>query len=638
MMSAWCRAARTRRGSIAVLVAVTAIPLIIALGMAVDYARLLTVRTELQRSADSAAIAGARSMITTPPNDATVTSDARMYFWANYRRDLLGSTIIGVEPSVTIGNRRTTVQVDVTAQVPLLFGGFFGMTTTDLSVSATAEKVVRSLELVLALDNSNSMSAAGRMTSLKNGASQLMDILYGVNDSTYADNCAISTVDAFGVTTWHPECREFKVLVGLVPFVAAVNARPALLTRGVLNVLMPGDAGGFGTPATNNPWKGCVEAIPGSGDIPGFVIAGTPDPLLSDAFAVNTPTYPPDVDDGFGGRIPANIMAYRWKPSAALSYFRTSDGNTFGTPNFWVPAGPLPPATAERWYLATASSGYSAATPRVWHELRGTGSGFTYPFGSADSGANREYGPNRGCGYPILPLQNSKAYAKSAIAELNFGAPTGTTIGLGFTWAWRLLSHNWRPVWQAPSTLYGNPPASAGGGAYWESSFFFGGTHFPGAAVTPVNRPADPALNPNVTKVVVLFTDAAGNEMGSCSSPPVWTGARWEAPSSGCWYYSAYGDWSGNPLGVTPATALDDQTVRVCQAMKSAGIVIFTIVLDATVNPQVEAMMKGPVGCSSDTVATAADPRFFFRAPDNVALEAAFREVGAQLTNLRLVR
>jgi Flp pilus assembly protein TadG len=643
MLSAWFRVARDRRGAIAVIVAAMSIPLIIALGMAVDYARLMTVRAELQRSVDSAAIAGARIMVTTPPNDGAMQTDVNMYFWANYRHStdgfgnkigFLDSTV--PNPTMSVNQQRTIVRVDAQAQVKLLFGGFFGYNSTTLNVTAQAEKFVPGLELVLALDTSNSMKAAGRLAALKTGATSLMDIVFGNVDSVYNDACA------YGPAT--PSCREWKILVGLVPFGATVNIRPT--TRDWGGALFgtvaanPTDAGGMGA----NIWKGCVEAIRGSGDMPGYDAFGAVDPVLSQEYANNTATYPPTWDpDGSSGPAPPALVAiqpYRWKPNPSSRYFRTTASPTIGTfltPNYWVPVaqpGPPPvPATQERFYLTQYPAGLFDV---LWHWRRGTGSGFTFTDGSADTGVNgptgpRESGPNRGCGFPVLPLQTSKVLAKSAINELQFGAPNGTTIGLGFTWAWRLLAPQWAPVWQAGDFVNTY-------GSYWNTPLQSGAQFTKTQSLTPINRPSDPAQLPNISKVVVLFTDAAGNEMGVCPAAPIFNPGppQWEAQTGDCWYYNAYGDWLNNPLGSSPETQLDAQTVRVCTAMKAAGIQIYTIVLDSTVNPAVEALMRGPAGCSSDT-STVGTPAFYIRAPDNQALIDAFKYIGASIANLRLI-
>src|SRR5262245_38234786 len=71
--------AEDRRGSVYVFVGVAVIPMLAAMGIAVDGARGYLVRSRLSQALDAAGLAGARVF-----DAASRDSDVRMYFNANF--------------------------------------------------------------------------------------------------------------------------------------------------------------------------------------------------------------------------------------------------------------------------------------------------------------------------------------------------------------------------------------------------------------------------------------------------------------------------------------------------------------------------------------------------------------------------
>ncbi len=609
------RSLRARRGVAAVLVAVMALPLIIALGMAVDYVRMLTVRGELQRASDAASIAAARIMKTAPPNDAQITTDARMYFWANYRPNLLDSVIVGGQPSVTVNFERTRVTLSSTAEMPLVFGSFLGFSTATMSLTSTAEKYTRTMELVLALDNTASMNGGSppglRIANMKSGANQLLDIVFNNLDQRKV----ITACPAAGGPNWTrafawgaaaPDCYEHLVTASIVPFVATVNIHPRN-TSAALNLFTPADAGGFGVAA--NTWKGCVEAMPGG---------------EQDATAENLPS--------------GQLRKYRWKPTPQTF---TYGGNGFLGPNYWITSGPL--ATVETsWHNA-----FGAANA-AWNKS------------SFGAGAGTGIGPNRGCGNPSIPLQISRNHAKALVNLLAPGFGNGTALNLGFSWGWRMLTPNYRAIWGWPS----------GGWYDWHSFYDYkawdsvcsngtavctgsGALGYADGRYVLVPRGVPRAYGTQTEKVLVLFTDGIGNEMGACPS-----GVTGGVPPDGapeCFFYSGAGDWLSNPYGVDPQTTLNDRTLTLCAAIKAAGggpglggpkIFVILLLEPSAVNYAAKlatsvALLRGPGGCSSDsddTISGVDGGKYFLHAPDAASIVQAFKDVGAVLSAIRLVQ
>lgn len=543
-----CRVgARSRRGSIAMIAAFSLIPLLVGAGLAIDYVRLAAARGELQRAVDAAALAGARVVVAYPPNDSTVIDDARRYFWANFLASRSGVTVAAGDPAVTVSSpERAGVSVHARAHVPVLIvgimssllpGGGSGISSFLVTSSATAVKSQRTMEMVLALDTTNSMAIGSRLANLKSGANDLLDIVYG------ADANERGTMECPGPGS---PCRmNHSLVVGVVPFVATVNVGPARGRDGGLPTIVDPvrvRGIGWGGPGDTNSWKGCVMARPAP---------------FEEARADATPSESP-------------FQSYVWSPTAPTV---TWGGITYRGPNPWVPA-----ATREAWPDWPIRGG------RENRETVGWGAG------------NEAAGPNKGCGYPILPLQPFKDRAKQHIAALQVGATNGTTSTLGFSWAWRLLSPEWRPWWETGT---------------WHS---YSGTT---RTTTTTPRGVPRAYDALTEKVVVLFTDGQ-NEMGDGTPDSV---------QSCC--ANAYGDWSARPLGATPVAELNRRTVEVCEAIKSRGIKIFVILLyDRPPTSILETFNER--GCASGA-------SYFFLTPDGRDLRRIFREVGSHLTNLRLL-
>lgn len=535
------RAFSSRRGSLAIITAVAAIPLMIAIGLAVDYTRASSVRAELQRAVDAASLAGARVLVSYPLNTQTVVNDARMYFFANFRDGMSNASLINGGPTTTIVEpNNDKVDVGASADVPMLFGRIIGFNTLRVSVSALTERYSRGMELVLALDTTNSMSSSSRLTNLKAGANDLMDIIYGTTNN---DRSRISC--PVGITPPNAACTTtYSLLVGIVPFVATVNIMPDRGRSGSARptIVDPTKI----TAITWSPtyWKGCVKARPYP---------------YEEGSADATPTASP-------------FDPYRWPASTATVVW---GGVTYTGPNVYTTT-----STSETWM----NTGGSAANKTINRERVGWGAG-------------NQAGPNKGCGFPILPLQPYKTMAKQHINALAVGATNGTAVTVGFSWGWRLLSPDWRSWW---------------GGGTWNA--------FNGSALTSTFTPAGAPVDYGtlVDKVLVLFTDGQ-NEMGDGTADSV---------QSCC--SNAYGDWAAKPLGTSPVSVLNTRTIEVCNAIKAKGIKIFVILLYS--NPPTSVLNTfNENGCASG-------PTYFYQTANAATLRTVFREIGAALSNLRLVR
>lgn len=161
---------RNRRGNVAIICALTAVPLVSAAGCVVDYSMASLVKTKLQAAADAASLA------TVSHNSPVVSTAQGMsgngtisggsttainYFNANLTTAAASAGYTGLTSSATVARSGLTLTANIsfTAQVPTLFMGIVGIKTVSISGSSTASYTLPTyINFYLMLDVSGSMS------------------------------------------------------------------------------------------------------------------------------------------------------------------------------------------------------------------------------------------------------------------------------------------------------------------------------------------------------------------------------------------------------------------------------------------------------------------------------------------------
>jgi len=228
------RLMRDRRGAVAMLAGLAAIPLLAMAGAAVDLTRLYILHSRLVTAVDAAALAGARVI-----NELDRDTQIQRWFWANFTRSGAQATtgFLGAEVTqftISVDQEARMVRVRVRAAMPTTVLRLFGQDVLVASVDQAARRQDRGMELALVLDVTGSMAGAP-MTALRDSATELVNILYGPNE----------TVPNF----W----------VSVVPYTSMVNigrGRAGWLEAGSLN---PADYG-------STVWRGCVFARHANGE------------------------------------------------------------------------------------------------------------------------------------------------------------------------------------------------------------------------------------------------------------------------------------------------------------------------------------------------------------------------------------
>ena len=182
------------RGSVAILFGLAVIPIVIGIGVAVDYGRALLMRERMQEALDSATLAvGSWPGLTTTQQQAK----AQDYFNAN----LSASSQLGSVSPLSLSTSGNSIIVSVSGSVPTTFMRLANIDHVNVGVSTTVVVGMGTAEVALALDNSGSM-AGSKIDSLKTAASNLVDTLFtAAQNSSEAD----------------------PIKIAIVPFAASVN-------------------------------------------------------------------------------------------------------------------------------------------------------------------------------------------------------------------------------------------------------------------------------------------------------------------------------------------------------------------------------------------------------------------------------
>ncbi|MBC9882752.1 pilus assembly protein [Bradyrhizobium sp. INPA01-394B] len=171
------RFGRDTSGNIAVIFAIACVPLITAVGCAVDYSRATQIRSKLQAAADAASVgsiakaspafAAAGSMTSDGSIPVGVT-DAQNIFDAN-RANLTGYRLNSVTPAVTKVGSTVTSTVGFSASIDTMFLGLIGKATMTVGGTSTSTaNMPLYVDFYLLLDNSPSMGVAATPTDITN--------------------------------------------------------------------------------------------------------------------------------------------------------------------------------------------------------------------------------------------------------------------------------------------------------------------------------------------------------------------------------------------------------------------------------------------------------------------------------------
>lgn len=157
-----------RRGNFGMMLALTTVPLLAAVGLAVDYTTLTASRSSLQNANDAAVLFAARyRQVNGKMPSNTMVKD---FLSANFSGDLT-STVVKI-----VG---TDIVIESAAKGQVFVFGMFSSYVPDVSVLSAAPITGDSvLEVALALDTTYSMTADDKIGGLKAAATKFVDAVF----------------------------------------------------------------------------------------------------------------------------------------------------------------------------------------------------------------------------------------------------------------------------------------------------------------------------------------------------------------------------------------------------------------------------------------------------------------------------
>jgi Flp pilus assembly protein TadG len=387
-------------GQFAIMAAVMSVPLLMGVGLAVDYSNILRLKSELQTAIDSAVLAVA--------HEADKIDDAKAYEIAD--KFLKSNLSVGFSDlSVVRSGKTVSISADVDA--PVHFGGLFGFSTMDLNAKASTEIVYVNYEIALALDTTGSM-AGGKLQAMKDAVNGLIDTMAAQNTRTDSLKFALvpfsSKVNVgaqFG-PEYNADGTVRRAPAAWLDALAKSPVDQSDLDPGVSRFALMKNMG--------VAWEGCVEARASTASDPYDV--NDEEPRTSDPETLFIPAFASDEPDS--GSFPNSYLP---DGTAAITQGAAAE-------------------RMERYGAIYPGSFKSLTFPKqieeslAWGPVSPDLSNQTFY-----SGYPVPKGPNFGCDVqPIVPLSANFSTVQSKVDSLQ--ALGSTNIIEGAAWGWRVLS------------------------------------------------------------------------------------------------------------------------------------------------------------------------------------------------------
>jgi len=287
-----------KRGNVAVITALSCLPLIAAVGCVIDYSTATMVKTKLQAAADAAAVATLSvnsSVVTTAKamtGNGTVSGGATYavnFFNANLSTAPanVGYTALNPSATVSLSGSTVTAQVQFTASVPTFFMGVMGFSNVNIGGSSTATyKLPTYIDFYLMLDVSGSMSFPSTAAEQARLMAVNPDDLRGTPPNSYPQGCQFAChfsrqgactqsgsdphqgpIPAAGTTT-NPGsggyCQGF--------IISRLGTTPTSFTAGTTNATNGGNVNWTNTQVTSCPTAGTTSCIQLRADAVGYAV------------------------------------------------------------------------------------------------------------------------------------------------------------------------------------------------------------------------------------------------------------------------------------------------------------------------------------------------------------------------------
>jgi len=402
-------------GNIAIWFALALLPLVFAVGVAVDYSRAATLRTKLQRATDATIVAIAP--LAAEKSKSELLSIAQTYFDAMMEPDLvkMGGTTARID-DIWISNARTEMKLYTSAAYPPVVMNIGRLNKEPIPISAYARTVISNdtFEIALVMDNSGSMGdvVGGRtkLAATKDAAKKLVDIMYA--SPAVAERTKMSVVPFTLSVNVGKDYYNKKNPSASAPWLD-LDARSSIHWE---NIKLDTKAGAWNPKSRfalfeelAYEWAGCVETRPGE-----HGVKDTP-ASSNDGNSYFVPQFAPD---GPGCQDSKNHTVNKTTVCKQQSFSGFS--NSYLDDNGGACTGPEPTDAAE-------------AQRRVCK--------YRINKDTSKRSTSSSRGPNWNCdARPLTRLTGSSQTIRSAIDQMSAGG--NTNLFEGFMWGWRTISPN----------------------------------------------------------------------------------------------------------------------------------------------------------------------------------------------------
>jgi Flp pilus assembly protein TadG len=174
---------KSQAGNVGMLFGLSAIPIFLAAGSAIDYSRVANSKANLIAGLDSSALYAAALSDKT---EAEMKVLAKVYLDRNY-----ANTAEAEVTAFDLKNYADRVEVTGTVRVKTWFMSVGGITSLDIPVMSEVKKAGNSVEVALVLDNTASMATGTKMADLKAAAIDFVDTVVWEETVPYYSKVAV---------------------------------------------------------------------------------------------------------------------------------------------------------------------------------------------------------------------------------------------------------------------------------------------------------------------------------------------------------------------------------------------------------------------------------------------------------------
>ncbi len=517
----------------------SAIPIFLAAGAAIDGARIHDEQTKFLAAVDAAVIAVASDDRAAVQSLSGGQLEARMAELENIAADYIDKNYdASGDISVNLEISGQTVKLDADFVFPTTIMSLVGISEVDMQASSTVKKAMRPIELVMVMDTTGSMDTGGKMEGAKTAARNLMTTLYGgsLGSEPRSEFLRTALVPFSGAVRLDQAAHDFNLnwidTTGANPL-SRVHfddaSAPAVWNNYYAWSRLKSSSSAF------HSWNGCVETrMRGTGSSAYHTNDAAPN--TSQPNSLFPAFFNPDV--------PGTTSSSDTTTSYGQSYLAQGSNTTAYTECYGT-----------GWSSTSCSSTSNARVKQENYRK--------YDGANIGSESESNYGPWSMCAVSkVVPMTYDRAKVEAGIDAMNAYGPT--MIGEGLSWGWRAISPGEPFTKVEGSGSLPNTTIAPYGDARWQ-------------------------------KIIVLMTDG-DNDLSYGGSWKTMNGTAYSAYgfSGEGMTYNRFGNTSAS----SSETVLDNDMLSICSNVKAAGITLYVASFGSGVSTSTRDRLQT---CSSGT-------------------------------------